>query len=296
MPPKRKDIFASDEFKVSQPIMNLLKIGDDVIKEVRGLFRDNSPGNISWREDKTHYIDDHEAADRAYQYVNHRIGVSDTLPGKLKRDLKEIKGRGVGEYGRDKKWQKDYEKRFEKDVTNKKKHINYENAWWRPRRIYQLLKTAQGGNCDFTGPTAYYLCRQRLGGEYFSAWVTTTTHNFAIIGPMSSLKDWGGKGSDTTQWVAVDPWPARTRAVRFIHHFSRHDRTLTWCVIAFGKMTEGKNKDKVLDISKEFSQMLGKGVFLDTPSDGAFSYADFGTNVEDLPEWRDKQYTVASNN
>lgn len=94
--------------------------------------------------------------------------------------------------------------RFMEDPANK--------AMLRPRRILEIAKRTGAGNCDQLGAMAYALCRDYLSADFFSAWVATDAHTFALIGR-------NGRDAQPAEAIAVDAWPQKPQAVLFRHHF-----------------------------------------------------------------------------
>ncbi|MDT8909140.1 hypothetical protein SAMN03159507_03162 [Pseudomonas sp. NFACC32-1] len=84
------------------------------------------------------------------------------------------------------------------------------SAMLRPRRILEIAKRTGAGNCDQLGAMAYAICRDYLSSDYYSAWVGTNAHTFALIGHNSG---------DAEDAIAVDAWPQRPQAVLYKHHF-----------------------------------------------------------------------------
>lgn len=84
------------------------------------------------------------------------------------------------------------------------------SAMLRPRRILEIAQRTGAGNCDQLGAMAYAISRDYLSPEYYSAWVATKAHTFALIGHNSG---------DADDAIAVDAWPQEPQAVLYKHHF-----------------------------------------------------------------------------
>lgn len=81
---------------------------------------------------------------------------------------------------------------------------------FRPRRIVAIAQQTGGGNCDQTGAISYAYCRDLLDNLHESAWAYVPGHTFALIGLT---------GTNTDEWIAVDPWVEHAVPTLYKHHF-----------------------------------------------------------------------------
>ncbi|WP_367253739.1 hypothetical protein [Pseudomonas sp. stari2] len=116
---------------------------------------------------------------------------------------------------------------------------NYGNAFgpFRPRRIIAIAQQTGGGNCDQTGAISYAYCRDLLDNLHESAWAYVPGHTFALIGLT---------GTNTDEWIAVDPWVEHAVPTLYKHHFS-HGNNLQFYSKKTGTGKNAYTSTKVLN-------------------------------------------------